>query len=195
MSVDVSWSGTIGDGYSCSGISRKRQKRTTATTLGTLEPLESAEMPSVFPDEVLEHVLVFLDDHKDRNAVSLVCKAWFKAEGWSRRRVFIGNCYALSPAILIRRFPKLTSLEIKGRPRFTDFGLVPSNWGAFVQPWIEALAEHYSGLEELRLKRMTVSDESLRMLATCFPNFRALRLTSCDGFSTDGLAQITRKCR
>jgi transport inhibitor response 1 len=163
-----------------------------------LEPPESeqeGEMPSVFPDEVLEHVLVFLDSHKDRNAVSLVCKAWYKAEAWSRRRVFIGNCYAVSPAILIRRFPKFTCLEMKGRPRFTDFGLVPSNWGAFVQPWIEALANHYSGLESLRLKRMTVSDECLRMIASAFPNFRSLRLTSCDGFSTDGLAEITRNCR
>lgn len=152
-------------------------------------------MLSVFPDEVLEHVLVFLTDHRDRNSVSLVCKAWCRTEGWSRRSVFIGNCYAASPNLLLRRFPKLTSLEMKGRPRFTDFGLVPSNWGAFIQPWIEALAEHYAGLECLRLKRMTVSDESLRIIALAFPNFRSLRLASCDGFTTDGLQWITRHCR
>lgn len=152
-------------------------------------------MPSLFPDEVLEHVLVFLTGHKDRNSVSLVCKAWCRAEGWSRRDVFIGNCYASSPTILLRRFPKLTSLAMKGRPRFTDFGLVPSSWGAFIQPWIEALADHYNGLECLRLKRMTVSDESLRIVALAFPNFRSLRLSSCDGFTTDGLEWITRHCR
>ncbi|XP_024357321.1 protein TRANSPORT INHIBITOR RESPONSE 1 [Physcomitrium patens] len=151
--------------------------------------------PSVFPDEVLEHVLVFLDSHKDRNSVSLVCKSWYKAEGWSRRKVFIGNCYAVSSATLIRRFPKLVSLEMKGRPRFTDFGLVPQNWGGFIQPWIQVMAEYYPGLEGLKLKRMTVSDESLRMIAVAFPNFRSLRLTSCDGFSTDGITEITKNCR
>jgi len=31
---------------------------------------------SSFPDEVLEHVLLFVDSIKDRSAVSLVCKAW-----------------------------------------------------------------------------------------------------------------------
>lgn len=152
-------------------------------------------MPSVFPDEVLEHVLVFLTSHHDRNAVSLVCKAWYKTEGWSRRRVFIGNCYAVSPSILIKRFPKLTCLEMKGRPRFTDFGMVPSNWGASIQPWIEAMANHYPHLEELRLKRMTVTDSDLKLVAAAFSNFRCLRLTSCDGFSTDGITEITRNCR
>ncbi|KAG0555214.1 hypothetical protein KC19_12G152700 [Ceratodon purpureus] len=150
---------------------------------------------SVFPDEVLEHVLVFLTSHKDRNSVSLVCKAWYKAEGWSRREVFIGNCYAASPSNLIKRFPKLTSLQMKGRPRFTDFGMVPANWGAFILPWIEAMADHYPGLEELRLKRMTVTDKDLRIVTEAFPNFRSLRLTSCDGFSTDGIAEIARNCR
>ena len=151
--------------------------------------------PSVFPDEVLEHVLVFLTSHKDRNSVSLVCKAWYKAEGWSRRKVFIGNCYAASPSNLTKRFPKLISLEMKGRPRFTDFGMVPSTWGAFIQPWIKAMADQYPGLEELRLKRMTVTDQDLRMVTAAFPNFRSLRLTSCDGFSTDGITEITRNCR
>lgn len=84
---------------------------------------------------------------------------------------------------------------MKGRPRFTDFGLVPPRWGAFIQPWIEAMAVHYPFLEELCLKRMTVSDESLMMVAKSFANFRSLSLTSCDGFSTDGLAEITKNCK
>jgi hypothetical protein len=53
----------------------------------------------------------------------------------------------------------------------------------------------YPWLEELRLKRMVVTDESLELLAHSFPNFKVLVLTSCDGFSTDGLATIAAHCR
>eukprot|EP01018_Ginkgo_biloba_P015076 Gb_04515 [translate_table: standard] len=151
-------------------------------------------MPS-FPDEVLEHVLVFLTSSKDRNAVSLVCKAWYRAEAWGRRSVFIGNIYAVSPEIVVRRFPRIRSLTLKGKPRFADFNLVPPNWGADVLPWLLIISSAYPMLEELRLKRMTVTDESLELLAHSFPNFRALSLTSCDGFSTDGLAIIASDCR
>eukprot|EP01018_Ginkgo_biloba_P011688 Gb_07333 [translate_table: standard] len=151
-------------------------------------------MPS-FPDEVLEHVLVFVDSIKDRNAVSLVCKAWYRAEAWSRRRVFIGNCYSVSPQIVVRRFPRITSITLKGKPRFSDFNLVPPHWGADIHPWLVVLSSAYPLLEELRLKRMTITDESLELLARSFPNFRALSLTTCEGFSTNGLAIIALHCR
>lgn len=150
---------------------------------------------SSFPDEVLEHVLAFLSSHRDRNAVSLVCKSWFRIEAGSRQRVFIGNCYAVSPAILTSRFPRIKSVRLKGKPRFADFNMVPTGWGADVHPWLAAMAEAYPLLEELRLKRMVVTDESLNLLAHSFPNFKVLVLTSCDGFSTDGLATIAAHCR
>ncbi|KAJ7529319.1 hypothetical protein O6H91_15G044600 [Diphasiastrum complanatum] len=148
-----------------------------------------------FPDEVLEYVLKFITTHKDRNAVSLVCKAWYSVEGWNRQSVFIGNCYAVSPEILINRFPRIKTMTLKGRPRFADFNLFPQDWGAYLHPWVVTMAARYPWLEELRLKRMTVSDECLVMLAHAFPNFRVLVLTSCDGFSTDGLAAIAGHCR
>uniref|UniRef100_A0A1D1XNE5 Protein TRANSPORT INHIBITOR RESPONSE 1 n=1 Tax=Anthurium amnicola TaxID=1678845 RepID=A0A1D1XNE5_9ARAE len=150
---------------------------------------------SPFPDEVLEHVLVFVKSHKDRSAVSLVCKEWYTAERWSRSHVFIGNCYSVSPEILVRRFPNIRSVTLKGKPRFSDFNLVPDNWGADIHPWLVAFASAYPSLQELRLKRMTVSDESLDFLARWFPGFKALSLVSCDGFSTDGLASIATSCR
>lgn len=148
-----------------------------------------------FPEEVLEHVFDFLSSHRDRNAASLVCKSWFKVERWSRHKVFIGNCYAITPERLIKRFPKVRSLSLKGKPHFADFNLVPHEWGGFVLPWIEAMAKSYPGLEELRLKRMVVSDESLELLSRAFPNFKALVLVSCEGFTTDGLAAIAANCR
>ncbi|XP_077212157.1 protein AUXIN SIGNALING F-BOX 2-like [Tasmannia lanceolata] len=148
-----------------------------------------------FPEGVLEHIFDFLSSHRDRNAVSLVCKSWFKVERWSRQRVFIGNCYAIGPERLIARFPSIRALSLKGKPHFADFDLIPHDWGASVYPWIEAMAKTYPWLEELSLKRMVVSDESLDLISRSFPNFRALILVSCEGFSTNGLAAIAANCR
>ncbi|XP_010554129.1 PREDICTED: protein AUXIN SIGNALING F-BOX 2-like [Tarenaya hassleriana] len=148
-----------------------------------------------FPDEVIEHVFDFITSHRDRNAISTVCKSWHKIERYSRRKVFIGNCYAINPERVIRRFPCLKSLVLKGKPHFADFNLVPHDWGGFVHPWIEALARSRVGLEELRLKRMVVSDESLELLSRSFVNFKSLVLVSCEGFTTDGLAAIAANCR
>ncbi|KAJ1390391.1 Leucine-rich repeat [Sesbania bispinosa] len=159
------------------------------------ESPESNYLNRTFPDEVLERVLGMLKSRKDRSSVSLVCKEWYNAERWSRRNVFIGNCYSVSPEILTRRFPNIRSVTLKGKPRFSDFNLVPANWGADIHSWLVVFAEKYPLLEELRLKRMVVSDESLEFLALSFPNFKALSLLSCDGFSTDGLAAIATNCK
>ncbi|OVA14441.1 Leucine-rich repeat [Macleaya cordata] len=158
-------------------------------------PEEEENLVSSFPDEVLERVLVFVKSHKDRSSVSLVCKDWYSAERWSRTHVFIGNCYSVSPEILVRRFPNIRSVTIKGKPRFSDFSLVPPDWGANIHSWLVVFASAYPSLEELRLKRMTVTDESLEFLAQSFPHFKALSLLSCDGFSTDGLAAIATHCK
>ncbi|EPS65956.1 hypothetical protein M569_08818, partial [Genlisea aurea] len=152
-------------------------------------------MASAFPEEVLEHVFSFLSSEKDRNSVSLVCKSWYEIERWCRRRVFIGNCYALSPEILIRRFPEVRALEMKGKPHFADFNLVPEGWGAYVHPWIVAMAEAYPLLEEIKLKRMVITDESLDLISRAFRNFKVLVLVSCEGFTTEGLAYIAANCR
>lgn len=148
-----------------------------------------------FPDEVLERVVGLVKSNKDKSSASLVCKDWYNAERWSRTHVFIGNCYSVTPAIVTRRFPNIRSVTLKGKPRFSDFNLVPMNWGADIQSWLLVFASSYPFLEELRLKRMTVTDESLEFLALNFPNFKALSLMSCDGFSTDGLASIATHCK
>lgn len=152
-------------------------------------------MMNYFPEEVLEHVFDFLTSYKDRNAVSLVCRSWYRVEKFSREKVFIGNCYAISPERMIARFSRLRSLTLKGKPHFADFNLVPHEWGGYVYPWIEALSNASVNLEELRLKRMVVSDEGLELLSRSFPNFKSLVLVSCEGFTTDGLAAIASYCR
>ena len=152
-------------------------------------------MGSSFPEEVLEHVFSFIERDKDRNAISTVCQSWYEIERWSRRRVFVGNCYAVSPAILIKRFPDVRCLELKGKPHFADFNLVPEGWGAYVAPWIAAASSAYPWLEEIRLKRMVIPDDSLELISKSFKNFKVLVLSSCEGFSTEGLAAIAANCR
>ncbi|XP_057964771.1 protein TRANSPORT INHIBITOR RESPONSE 1-like [Malania oleifera] len=148
-----------------------------------------------FPEEVLEHVFSFIECDRDRNALSLVCKSWYEVERWCRKQIFVGNCYAVNPGLVIRRFPELRSVTLKGKPHFADFSLVPEGWGGYVQPWIAAMARAYPLLEELRLKRMVVTDETLELIARSFKNFKVLVLSSCEGFSTDGLAAIAANCR
>ncbi|KAI8525350.1 hypothetical protein RHMOL_Rhmol13G0224000 [Rhododendron molle] len=166
-------------------------------TRNSPELLDSSESTrlSPFPDEVLEAVLSLMESHKDRGSVSLVCRDWYNAERYTRSHVFIGNCYSVSPEIVGRRFPRIRSVTLKGKPRFSDFNLVPENWGADVHHWLVVFARVYPFLEELRLKRMTVTDESLELLANSFPTFKALSLLSCDGFSTNGLAAIASHCK
>lgn len=152
-------------------------------------------MANSFPEEVLEHVFSFIQSDKDRNSISMVCKSWYEIERWCRRRIFVSNCYAVSPRMVIRRFPEVRSIELKGKPHFADFSLVPEGWGGYVYPWIAAMVGAYPLLEEIRLKRMVVTDESLELVAKSFKNFKVLVLSSCEGFSTDGLAAIAANCR
>ncbi|KAI4349606.1 hypothetical protein L6164_010172 [Bauhinia variegata] len=152
-------------------------------------------MACSFPEEVLEHVFSFIQSDRDRNAISLVCKSWYEIERWCRKRIFIGNCYAVSPVMVIKRFRDVRSIALKGKPHFADFNLVPEGWGGYVYPWIVAVAGAYPWLEEIRLKRMVITDESLELIAKSFKNFKVLVLSSCEGFSTDGLAAIAANCR
>ncbi|XP_038972722.1 F-box protein FBX14-like isoform X2 [Phoenix dactylifera] len=163
------------------------------------EPPGGGGPPPPFSDQVLENVLEsvlqFLDCRRDRNAASLVCRSWCRAEGQTRRELFIGNCYAVSPARAVERFPRVRALVLKGKPRFADFELVPAGWGAGFSPWLAALATSNPWLERLCLKRMSVSDADLSRLARSFPSFRDLTLICCDGFGTVGLAAIAEHCR
>ncbi|CAA7388632.1 unnamed protein product [Spirodela intermedia] len=150
---------------------------------------------AAFPDEVWEHVFSFLTADGDRNAISLVCRAWQRIERFSRRRIFVGNCYAVWPRRVVERFPALRAVSIKGKPHFADFNLVPQDWGGDAYNWVAALAVGCPLLEELRLKRMVVSDECLELVAKSFCNFKVLGLATCEGFTTSGLATIAANCR
>ncbi|KAM0918126.1 hypothetical protein ACQ4PT_008777 [Festuca glaucescens] len=151
--------------------------------------------PDQVLENVLESVLEFLTAARDRNAASLVCRSWYRAEAQTRRELFIGNCYAVSPGRAVERFSGVRSVVLKGKPRFADFSLVPEGWGAYVQPWVAAMGRAYPRLERICLKRMTVTDDDLAFVAQSFPLFKELSLVCCDGFSTLGLAIIAERCR
>lgn len=154
---------------------------------------------SPYPDQVLENVLenvlVFLTSRRDRSAVSLVCKSWYRAEALTRSELFIGNCYAVSPARATDRFKMVRSVALKGKPRFADFSLMPSDWGAHFTPWVYVMANAYRALEKLYLKRMSVTDDDLSVVAHSFTNFKEIVLVCCDGFGTSGLSMVASKCR
>ncbi|XP_078445270.1 protein TRANSPORT INHIBITOR RESPONSE 1-like [Wolffia australiana] len=148
-----------------------------------------------FPDEVWDFVFSFLSADADRNAISLVCRAWHRLDRLSRPSLSVANCYSVLPSRALRRFLGLRSVSIKGKPHFADFNLVPDDWGASAIDWVAALAQNCPLLEHLRMKRMVVSDDCLEMISRAFRNFRTLILDTCEGFSTVGLAYIAANCR
>ncbi|CAL5097016.1 unnamed protein product [Urochloa decumbens] len=147
------------------------------------------------PDEVWEHAFSFLPADSDRGAAAAACRSWLRAERRSRRRLAVANCYAVSPQDAVDRFPSVRAVEVKGKPHFADFGLVPPGWGAAAAPWVAAAADGWPLLEELSFKRMVVTNDCLEMISASFRNFQVLRLVSCEGFSTAGLAAIAAGCR
>lgn len=167
--------------------------------VGSGSGLGVPEFQAPYPDQVLENVLEnvlhFLTTRRDRNAASLVCKSWYRVEALTRSELFIGNCYSVSPGRATTRFPRVRSLVLKGKPRFADFNLMPAGWGANFTPWVATMAKAYPWLEKVYLKRMSVTDDDLAMLAESFPAFKELVLVCCDGFGTGGLAVFVSKCR
>ncbi|PKI73552.1 hypothetical protein CRG98_006133 [Punica granatum] len=162
---------------------------------GDHQPLRGSDPPDQVLDTVLETVLQFLTCRQDRNSASLVCQSWHRAEALTRSELFIGNCYAVSPARATARFPRVESIYIKGRPRFADFNLMPRNWGAHFRPWVSAMSRAYPWLEKVYLKRMSLTNDDLALLADSFRQFKELELVFCEGFGTKGLSEIASKCR
>ncbi|CAL0317845.1 unnamed protein product [Lupinus luteus] len=152
-------------------------------------------LPDQVLENVLENVLHFLSSRHDRNAASLVCRSWYRAEAITRSELFIGNCYAVSPNRATTRFTRVRAITVKGKPRFSDFDLMPMNWGAHFSPWAIALSKAYPWLEKIHLKRMSVTDDDLAVVAESIAGFRELVLVCCEGFGTRGLATVAGKCR
>ncbi|RDX96432.1 Coronatine-insensitive protein 1, partial [Mucuna pruriens] len=160
---------------------RDARRTTTTTTLS---------------DVVLDCVMSYIHDPKDRDAVSQVCRRWYELDSLTRKHVTIALCYTTTPDRLRRRFPHLESLNLKGKPRAAMFNLIPEDWGGFVTPWVKEISQYFDCLKSLHFRRMIVMDPDLQLLARSRGHIlQALKLDKCSGFSTDGLFCIGRFCR
>ncbi|KAM7270481.1 hypothetical protein ACFE04_029695 [Oxalis oulophora] len=147
-------------------------------------------------ETVLGCVMPYIDDPKDRDAVSLVCKRWYELDALTRKHLTIALCYTTSPERLRRRFPHLESLKLKGKPRAAMFNLIPEDWGGYVTPWVKEIAESFNCLKSLHFRRMIVNDDDLVVLSNARGRvLKVLMLDKCSGFSTDGLLQVATSCR
>lgn len=147
-------------------------------------------------DIVLTCVMPYIDDPKDRDAISLVCRRWYEIDALTRKHVTIALCYTTSPERLRRRFRHLESLKLKGKPRAAMFNLIPENWGGYVTPWVTEIAQSFDCLKSLHFRRMIVEDSNLEVLATSRGRvLQVLKLDKCSGFSTDGLLHVGRLCK
>ncbi|XP_008775055.2 coronatine-insensitive protein homolog 1b-like [Phoenix dactylifera] len=148
------------------------------------------------PDVALDLVMGYIDDPRDREAVSLVCKKWYRMDAITRKHITIAICYSTSPDRLRRRFPRLESLKLKGKPRAAMFNLIPEDWGGYATPWVREIAETFNCLKALHFRRMIVTDADISLLVKARGHMlQTLKLDKCSGFSTDGLLLLARSCR
>ncbi|XP_071735144.1 coronatine-insensitive protein 1-like [Rutidosis leptorrhynchoides] len=153
-------------------------------------------------DRVFDFIIPYIHTTDDRNSVSLVCRKWYHLDCLTRKYVTIHFCYATSPHRLSRRFPFLESLTLKGKPgnaipRATAFQWVPHDWGGYVTPWIEVIANtnSFRCLKSIRFRRMIVTDSDLEVLVRMRgKDIRVLDINACSGFSTDGLLKVSTNC-
>ncbi|KAJ9175841.1 hypothetical protein P3X46_014353 [Hevea brasiliensis] len=151
---------------------------------------------SSMSDVVLGCVMPYIHDPRDRDAVSLVCRRWYELDALTRKHITIAFCYTTSPDRLRRRFKHLESLKLKGKPRAAMFNLIPEDWGGFVTPWVNEIAESFNCLKSLHFRRMIVTDSDLEVLAKSRGRvLQVFKLDKCSGFSTDGLLHVGRLCR
>lgn len=147
-------------------------------------------------DDVIEQVMTYITDSKDRDSASLVCRRWFTIDSETREHVTMALCYTATPDRLSRRFPNLRSLKLKGKPRAAMFNLIPENWGGYVTPWVTEISNSLRQLKSVHFRRMIVSDLDLDRLAKArSDDLEALKLDKCSGFTTDGLLSIVTHCR
>jgi coronatine-insensitive protein 1 len=153
-------------------------------------------MGNEIAEEALEFVMSYVNDPRDRSVVSQVCKQWYRIDALTRKHVTVAFCYTIRPADLTRRFKRLESLKLKGKPRADMFRLITEDWGAYARPWITEISSSCLCLKSLHLRRMVVKDDDLTMLVRSHGHMlQALKLERCSGFSTLGLLEIARSCR
>ncbi|KAF3637459.1 Coronatine-insensitive protein 1 [Capsicum annuum] len=161
-----------------------------------MDDRSSTRLSTSTNDTVWECVIPYIQESRDRDAVSLVCKRWWQIDSITRKHITMALCYTAKPEQLSRRFPHLESVKLKGKPRAAMFNLIPEDWGGYVTPWVVEITKSFSRLKALHFRRMIVGDSDLELLAIRRGKvLQVLKLDKCSGFSTDGLLHIARSCR
>eukprot|EP00249_Psilotum_nudum_P021997 c28333_g1_i2 orf=414-2180(+) len=157
---------------------------------------KDAKYDDRIPETALEFIFGYIDDSKDRHAISLVCKRWQHLERLTRKGVSITFSYSAKPASL-SCFKRLESFKLKGKPRASKFdNLIPEDWGGYAESWVEEITVNCQCLKSINFRRTIVTDEDLIKLAIERGHMlQVLKLNKCSGFSTTGLEAITRSCR
>ncbi|XP_076885638.1 protein AUXIN SIGNALING F-BOX 2-like [Bidens hawaiensis] len=157
------------------------------------------------PESLIEIITTKLTDNPDRNSISLVNKLWYKIDRANRQTVHVSNSQAVNPTRVTDRFPNLRSLVLKGgKCSITNvnvnvvvnpmFGVGNDDWDVSVDRWVKTLRVKCPMLERLEVKGMVVTDESLAMIASGFPCFKALVLCKCEGFTIAGVKAVGANC-
>lgn len=108
----------------------------------------------------------------------------------------VAFCYSIHASDLTRRFTRLESLTVKGKPRAAMYNLLPHDWGGYAKPWIDQISFTCLCLKALHLRRMIVTDDDLTTLVRGRGHMlQELKLEKCSGFTTRGLEEVARGCR
>jgi hypothetical protein len=180
---------------------RRREQRSRMSDRGKSQ-MFFIDSPAVSmlacPEEIWEKVFSFIQRPADRSSISQVCTQFYSCEARTREKVRISSCYAIDPEVVAKRFPCATAFSIKGKPRIVDFSVIPdaNKWGAYATPWVTFFAQHYPFLSQLKLKRMSISNDDIQILVQgCGESLQVLEFEKCSGFSTIGLQNIAAACR
>ncbi|KAF9607060.1 hypothetical protein IFM89_030887, partial [Coptis chinensis] len=156
----------------------------------------SCQSSSLRSDVALECIMGYIDDARDRDVVSLVCRdGGMRLIKLTRKHVTIAFCYTTMPRCLRQRFPRLESLKLKGKTRASMFNLIPKDWGGFSDRGLGRLAEGFNCLKCLHFRRMIVMDEDLEILSRSWSMLHHLNRINVMVFLLDGLLHVTCSCR
>nr|GEZ17412.1 hypothetical protein [Tanacetum cinerariifolium] len=140
---------------------------------------------------VFNCVISYIHNGADRNAVSLVCHKWYELDCMTRKHVTVHVIYLPTPSRLLKRFPFIESLTLKGLPLY-----FMKNYSCIgITPWFKEITVSFKYLKVLHVRCLSVLDTDLKLLMrTRAKDLRVLKIIKCQGFSTDGLMHIGKYC-
>ncbi|GJV39431.1 leucine-rich repeat, cysteine-containing subtype protein [Tanacetum coccineum] len=143
-------------------------------------------------EEVLDLVIPYIHDIEDRNSIYLVSYKLYEIDGIKRKCLTVHILYYPKPDSSSKRFPFIESLTLKGHPSACRRTYHLDNQ---ITPCIKQLALEFKCLKELHILRLVVHDDDLETLArTHGKDLMSLRISKCEGYSTDGLMHVSKYC-